>query len=719
MAVGVRTTLQNLAMDSTIRERAEKDLVPLLPRIRSDRFRLEEKWQRFYRLWNCELDKNSYSGRSKIFLAAARATAETFVSAIARDFFPTNDGWYDVQPIEDISDELRADALKSTFDYFFTRQQKLKSDSLPLIRQLVNYGTSPAKVAFLDKGLKTNRLAMQGKDLKKITKEFKLEYGPRVQPRDIFNFYVWPTTADDIQTATLSIEDIEITLDHLRHYAAKPMGGDPKKNGYVYHIPEEVFVDRGNFTREWYRFRRERLQKMGLSSDPSDRWLKLDYDRRNLSEVYWTTDFDGTGEKSWLVTVINDFHVIRIQENPHWHKRRPYLVPRLIRCVGEFYGRGVMETIDRVNYMMNDIVNQTMDSVQYEINPITLIDPSGVAFPNSIRAFPGAKWLINDPTKNVVFSKPASVAAVGFSTLSLLQGYIHDFSGANAALQGQPAVRGRGRAQNTASGMQTLLSQGSASISQIVEDLEQQFGEPLLYMAYSTLEQFMDEKIMLRILGRKGAPLLQKEVSIEDIVGDFEFKWLGSTSSRNRQVVGQQMINFLNIARGFPPEIVQSLNWPWLIKKIWNEAFGIRGGDELFNAAGAPYSVDPVLEYKLLLQDREIKVSPVDDNQAHLKQHYIDRATITDADIAMKMDAHINEHVDAIAQMVQKQKEQEQMQKIQQLMEMQAQAGKGGGGGNGKPTGGNGGPKPQNMPSGLGDNPVAALMQQLQGGGTQ
>ena len=712
MAVGIKTNLANLASKEIFRTTAEKELIPMLGRIRDDRIRLEEKWQRYYRLYNCELDKNSYSGRSKIFLAAARATSETFTNAIVRDFFPTTDSWYDVQPIDDISDDLRADALKSTFDYFFNRRQKLKSDAIPAIRQLVNYGTSPCKVGFNDKSLKITRLKRTGNSVKKANQEIKVAYGPYLQPRDLFNFYVWPTTADDVQKATISIEDIEVTLSHLKEYAARPMGAN-KNLGMVYEIPEEVFTNRGNRSKDWFRFRRERLQRMGLTSDPSDRWLKLDDDRRNLSEVYWTTDLDGTGEKSWLLTIIDDFYVIRIQENPYWHKKRPYIVPRMVRCIGEFYGRGIMETIDRINYMMNDIVNQTMDSVQYEINPISIIDPSGVAFPNSIRAYPGARWLVNDPQKNVVFTKPASVAAVGFSTLSLLQGYIHDFSGANATMQGQPAVRGRGRSQNTASGMQTLLSQGSSGISQIVEDLEQQFGEPLLEMSYANLEQFLDEPIMLRILGRKGGPLLQKEVSIEDIIGDFEFKWLGSTNSRNRQIVGQQMINFLNIARGFPPEIVQSLNWPWLIKKIWVEAFGMRGGSELFDPNGAPYSVDPELEFKLLLQDREIKISPADDNQGHLKQHYLDREKITDEDVLKNMDTHIQAHIDAISAMIAKQKEQQAMQQMQQMMAMQ----QAGGGKGGKPIGGNNGPQPQNQPSGLSENPLAALMQQLQGTG--
>lgn len=693
--------LANLVLDPAIKAKVEKELIPLLPRIRNDRWRFDERNQRFYRLWNCELDKNSYMGRSKIFLPAARATIETFTNSIGRDFFPASDAWYDVTAIEDISEEARADALKAAFDYFFTRKQKLKSDAMPGIRQLVLYGTSPFKVSFLDKDIEMQTL--ERGNLKKITKKVKLEYGPRIQPRDLFNFFVWPTTADSVQDASITIEDIEVTLDHLVQYAKKPLKKNAPEQGYVYEIPEEVFQQKDQQPKEWFRHRRERLQRMGLSSDPSDRWSELSWDRRNLSEIYWRTDLDGTGYNLWLVTVVNDFYPIRIQKNPYWHQQRPYLVPRLMRCVGEFYGRGIMEVIDRINYMMNDVVNQTMDSVQYEINPITLIDPSGVAFPNSVRLHPGAKWLINDPTKNVVFSKPASVAAVGFTTLSLLQGYIHDFSGANAAMQGQPAVRGRGRYQNTASGMQTLLSQGSSTVVTMVEDLEQEFGEPALYQSYSLMEQFYNEKLMLRILGRKGAPIVQKRVELADIVGNYEFKWLGATSTRNRQIVGQQMINFLNIARGFPPQILQSLNWEWLIKKIWSEAFGMKGQEELFSPQGSMTTVDPTLEFKLMLENRPIKVSPGDDDQIHLKQHYIDREKVSDPDILVEWDMHIKEHVNKLSQMVQQQK---QMQMMQAL----AQAQQGGEGGGSE----SGGARPQNMPSGLNENPLQAMMAQTQ-----
>src|SRR6266404_3977364 len=71
--------------------------------------------------------------------------------AIARDYFPSTDEWYGIEAIDAVSEELRADALKATFDHFFQKQQKLKSDSLPGIRQLTLYGTAPFKMIFENK----------------------------------------------------------------------------------------------------------------------------------------------------------------------------------------------------------------------------------------------------------------------------------------------------------------------------------------------------------------------------------------------------------------------------------------------------------------------------------------------------------------------------------------------------------------------------------------
>lgn len=725
LKTSIRVPYPNLARDPEIRIEIERTIVPLLAQIRDNRTRLEEKWQRYYRIWNCELDKNSYSGRSKIYLAAARATCETWTSAIVRDFYPTSDNWFEVINVDQIADEMRADALEHLFYYFFKKQQKIKSDSIPLIRQLVTYGTSPGKLMFADKDtmVKALKLMKDGKSYEAITKNVKSQYGPMFRPRSLFNFFVWPETAPDVQEADVAFEDIEVSLDHIRQMAEKPMNPRKPELGTVYEVPEEVFTATGASERgrDWFRFRKEKLQRMGISNDPSDRWSDLGKDKRNLTECYWRRDLDGTGEKEWLLTIINDWNVVRIQENPYWHKKKPFFVPRLLRVIDEFYGRGIMDTIDRVQYMINDMVNQTMDSVQYELNPITIVDPGSVAYSNSIRFHPGAKWLMADPLKSVVFTKPASVAAVGFQTLSLLQGFIQDFSGASAAMQGQPAVRGRGRAQNTASGMSSMISQGSMPMTQIIEDLEEQFGEPLLEMSYSIIQQFMNEKIMLRILGRRGAPLLQKEVGIEDIIGNYEFNWLGSIASKNRQILGQQMINFLNIARGLPPDVLQQLNWPWLVKKIWTEGLGLRDAPEMFNASGYTFSVDPELEYRLNKENREVKVSPGDDNQKHLKQHYLDREKVQEEQELERWDKHIEDQTQALQAQIAQAEQQKQLAQMQQMMAMQAQAeqstkgGKSGGGESQQ----KGGARPQNQPSAGGTDQVAALMQQLQGGGLQ
>lgn len=695
----MRLPYKNLAMDQAFREHVQELLVRLIPDVRDNRSRLEDRWARFYRIYNCELDMNSYSGRSKIFLPASRATIETWVSMMLQNFFP-NENWFSVVPVEDVGDQIRADTVRALLMHYFTKEFNLKSIATPMFRQLCIYGTSPAKIAWRDlQKLVTALVRTKEGGVEQRQKNVKIHHGPILRPLDLFNYYVWPETADNVQEAEMAFNDMEVTLSHIKAMSMKLMDSKNPDFGYVYEVPDEVFEGYKEPDDDRYQYRRERLLRMGINNDPSDRWSKLTEDRRNLTEVHWTKDLDGSGVKDWLITLISDYWVVRIQENPLWNKQKPYIDPRLIRVTNEYYGRGIAEITDRIQYMLNDIVNQSLDSVQYELNPITLIDPARVAFPQSLRHYPGAKWLA-DP-EGIRFTQPASVASIGFSTLNMLQGFIHDFSGASAALQGVPAVRGRGRAQNTATGMQTLVSQNAGPITQVVEDLEAQFGVPLLKFSFQLTQQFMEQPVLLRILGLRGAPLLQKKVDLEDIVGDYEFRWLGSTASRNRMILGQQMINFANVSRGFPPQILQQMNWQWLIKKIWTEGLGLGEVDEMFTPQGYSFSVDPKLEFELLQQNREVRLSPGDNDLEHIKQHYQDGARIKDPAQAETWDKHIQGHEARLQQMIAMQQQQMMMQQMQALAPPQ------------KPQ------QPQNQPSGFNETGPAALMQQLQGGGMQ
>src|SRR6185295_9466229 len=105
----------------------------------------------------------------------------TWVSAIARDFFPM-DEWFRVLNVDDVSDELRAEMLQALFMHFCSKQLHLKSEMLPAIRQLVIYGTSPIKIVWKDveqsiKGIVRAQDQNGAKSLKVQEKLAKLFYG--------------------------------------------------------------------------------------------------------------------------------------------------------------------------------------------------------------------------------------------------------------------------------------------------------------------------------------------------------------------------------------------------------------------------------------------------------------------------------------------------------------------------------------------------------------
>lgn len=714
----------NLASDGDLRMKVEEELWGLLRPIRDNRQRKEETWKRYYRIYNCEFDNMSYKGFSKVYVPALKKAGEAFVDTIVQQIFP-NGQWFRIKANVHITNQLQAEMWQALCEYFFTKNFKLKSEAIPFIRQLVIYGTSPMKLTWRDEEREQIVAELVKDDVsglwvrkfaKKMVKSF---FGPYLRSVDLFNFYVWPETCCDVDDAEIVFEDMEMTVGHILSMARTPVNKKKKGFGNIYYIPEDDqdFVDGDSaYAKQLYQWRAEKLQNRGISRDPSDPWNKLAKDRRNLTEIYWRRDLDGTGEKSWLLTVLNDCRVIRIQENPFNDKEPPYLVPRYIRQIGEFYGYGAYHGPDRLQYMGNDVINQTLDSVQYRLNPVTVIDPVKVRFAQSIKRHPGARLLM-DPT-GFLESAPIDVSGTGFNAFNLVYGLIHD-SSASAALQGIPAARGRGRQQHTASGMAQSLQQSQLPLENVTEDLEEQFTKRLLRKAYNLMSQYMDSEVVCRVLGPDGT-YITKPISAEDIIGDYEYEWLGVVSARNKLIMGQQMLQFLNIIRSLPPQIVQNLNWEYIINRIWTDAMGQRDSDEVFLSNKARFSIDPAYEFELLLNGREPVLSPGDNDMEHMEDHLQkrDRIPPEKEELIEKWDKHIDGHMAQATEKVRKQREQQMMQEAAKMAQIQQmtqgrQPQRGGGGGGGVQPQRN---APQNQPTGLGQNGAADAMRSLQGG---
>ena len=706
----------NLARDPVVREWVQDVYAPRLLRIRGNRRTLEMRWRGFDNLEAGILDKQSYQGRHKGFLAMCKKLSDTYRDKLRAGFFPLSE-WFQVEPIEDITDVARAQALYDLNRYFFEHTMRLKFHFEPFLRQLLVRGTSPMKHAFVDETKWIRRLVAKKGRRGKVTTEMVLEevkalYGPTLRPVDLYSFFVWPETVDDVESAEIVFEDKETTTDHIRDMATRWLDPENPDLGHYYEHIHDV-VDRNQMNPEFKLMRKERFQRLGLV-DPTD--ATMANDRAMLTESYFdgiipdakhldeeTGDAVTTGRTRWLITLGDHFHALRVQQMPFWYGKYPYHVPRLFRRHDEFYGQALYEGgADRLNYISNDVLNHTLDGFTLANNPIAIIDPNAHPRINSLRVLPLAKWMVRPDA--VRFDRPPDVSASGWGAISFLQSMSHDYGGGSAAFQGQPAARGRGRSQNTATGMSLLMQTSSEVVQSILENLDEELGKPMLQRNLEYVEQFMTDPILLRIGGAGSAPLIEKPIGAQDVIGKYAFRWLGSQQNRERITLAAQMERLVPLM----VQVMQAdprlqVNLAELVRRIWTDGLGLHGASKIIKTPEDDPSIDPSIENELVAQDRPIEVHPGDDDLRHAQSHLTEGlARVAGNPTQMQaIMAHVQAHALAHQQKM-------QAAALAARAAMMAQAG----GGPGMPQGA----RPQSMPTGLGQPAEADLARSMQMG---
>jgi hypothetical protein len=713
----IKLTHKNLVLVPEVYDWVRDTFAERPETVRYNRRGKEETWRRYDRIWAAQLDRQSYHGRHKIYLAAGRRLLETVTDSVIAGFLPMTD-WFSVTNIANVTDPEQAAAVQELQRHFLTKTMNLEAQLEPFVRQLVRLGTSPFKHVWHEDEKVARRLVRRedrrytkGQRLDVVVKAMKTCYGPILRPVDLYSWYAWPETANDVDELLLVFEDKEVTHDAIRASARRWMDPDDEALGHMYERVEEA-LDRTTVAEEFKQARAEKLRQQGIYLDPTQRQLPATH--AIVTECYWRGEIPGathededtgeevtTGVTDWLITLVDSTFPIRIQRNPFFRPRAPFHVARTMRVVDEFYGHSMLEGNDRLQYLMNDLVNHTVDGLAMSMNGIVKIDPTGHARPNSLRLLPGAKWIVRPDA--AVFDRPVDVSPSGWMGLNSIQGFFHDY-GLNAASQGQPAARGRGRAQNTAGGMSMQIQQGSLPMQSILRMLSRDVGERILQWNMELAEQFMDEPIMIRILGKGAGALLQKPISVDDILGEYGFEWHGAQATQERVTLSAQMERLIPLlvqvqqmadqraATQGGPKL--EIDFAHLVKRIWTYGLQLHGADELVKTSDESPSLDPAIEDAMLQENRVVDVNPGDNDVQHLQSHHRARATASGYAAAC-FDDHIAKHEQQLMGKVQQVQQQAQMQQMAQLqMAMGGAAGSGGG------MPGTAGMRPQSMPTG-------------------
>jgi hypothetical protein len=651
---------RNLALDPEIAARVRAELVPLIRRTRQDRQVLRERWLRYYRIWSVRHDQQGYRGRTNTYFPLGRRWIEQWVTRLKRDLFPDQD-WFACRALrEDF--EARVPAKVALQKYWMRRHMRLRKHALPWLRQLVLYGTSPVRNVWrcveheqtVLRDVLDDDGSPSGKTREHIEKVADF-LGPTFEPVDVFAFYVWPPTAAGLAEATLAFEDRCVPRSRVYQLADRPLDPSDPSAGNVYEgvgtlvdLYDTAVANRtGGSSRDpaKYDALAQRLADKGFTA-PLDQNVPAALRPLDLTECMWTVDLEDD-PAPYLVTLGADEVPLRVQRRPFFHGGSQWLCGRFVQLPEEFYGRGLCELFDYMQYFVNDLGNQSGDAFIWSTNPIAVVDIGAVQDPTSLRMAPGAKWLAN-PAGVQFTTPPQGAAQAGFEAVSQYVG-LADTLVAPTPARPVGTVSQQG-AQDSA-GLAAQLADSAVDLRAVVEALEDDVFVPLLERSDILTQQCLDRDIILKVAGADGLELVEHPVTVADLVGEYEWEWLGTTNALNQQVRAQQMVQGIALLGQVPPDQLAAqgvtIDWPYVLRTFWSVGLGLPDADRVVKTAKMAPS-DWRWENALARVNRadELRVSPQDDHTAHVQghQHILEGDTLTE-DARVAMQAHVHQHI--------------------------------------------------------------------------
>lgn len=568
---------KNFANDPGVVSQINESIAPIIDWVRRDRMTLETEWRAIMRMeWQIHDEGKKYIGRSNNYLPIFSRINQTLVSSLSRGLFPS-DEYMDVLDRSAQPDFDKAKATKTYLQWEFERVGQVRRKIKPFLRSLSAFGNAPLKFWYAKDVREEGRRVAGATGMMPTFQPTTRMEGLRVSPRNLFNWYVYPYTAESLDEAVIVFEDINVPQQFIQELVDR----EQFLNGQAALDAPEPDTHQ---TNEAVRL----TSLLGLSAQQASPMQGNKMGRvRTLTEA-WTfmklpksayMDGENTDDMVPVKVVMAGRTAVEVRRNPFWHQRAPYLFGRLNSQAGLIYGYGNGRMARSLQYMTNDFANQTLDAASLALNPITIVNPGYLAGP--LRPLsPGVTWYMTDVKEGVRFEHPdLAVMSGGLEMVNWLQGLNFDLSGAPPAMQG---VSGKGSA-STATGAQILQHNAMQPLQDIVEDIEWDVMNPLMYGTWVNAQQYRDESVMAMVAG---APM---KIDPEMLMIDPEMRYLASSQAMNQAQRAQQIMAYLQQLIPAIP-VLNQLGWivdpAPLYKRALSDGFGMRIPPEMFQKIG-------------------------------------------------------------------------------------------------------------------------------------
>ncbi len=532
---------QNYANNKKIVDRARTMIIGQLEPIRTQRRPMTEKWLRLEKLWQNKPSVSLYTGRHGVNIPRAQKVVETHVSNIVTKLFPLNEQ-YEMNPKRgDQVAAARAEVNRMVLDHLID-ESNLRVIMHSFVRRGLMLGTSIMKSHWdvnitrqfrkrptipLDSTLRLE----PGVPSTVFEPVDVVQYeGPRPRVVDLLRWYIHPITVQDIEDYQIIFEDMDVDLNHMLDNSAtadRPNGYSRKNVQTVLDMLKGKKPMQDQITSD----RDQRLDAMGFRVDAEG---VMD-SRFRIIEIWCKFPlYQDRGDQRlhpcrmvWSMVDNGDPVPLSITQNQFLGQGLPYRAWRVRDMMDNFYGQGLLETLEALQYALNAFFSQALDSATFTINQLAIVDVMKLATrAKDINIAPLSVIPVRgDPTKALQFWSPPDVSQVAINIATMLASLMEDEGNAGPLQQGK-ATAGRQSASEV-----LILNQASSAFEDAMLDkIETEVLSDMLKDWFKYAEQFLSKDTFENITG-----ITQEIHPVQEVVGDYSFRWAVSRTAQKRQ----------------------------------------------------------------------------------------------------------------------------------------------------------------------------------------
>lgn len=573
---------KNYAADPQIKTMCQGELLQTIIRTKDRRRNLEDEWLAIQRLRTLTHDGGQkYKGRSNVYLPNYANAHNTLVSQLSRGLFPSDD-YMDVEG-QIMGSEEAAEQVKSALKYELDCNAKLRQHIKPALSQLVDHGNMVIKYWYIT----GNEFIGRKKKGGQVEFKKRPQKGLTISARSIFNVVVYPETAEDEKDVLITAEYIDMD----RNYAMS-LGKSRRWLNMEEALPgATVTISSGQHQYARDQSVQDMAKIPGMTENVDNSPIEKPiaqlmtciecYVSLRLPSDAYVDGEDKTLPVPARVIFLNGVPV-EVVRNTHYDQKTPYLWARQGVVPGSFYGSWAGRRARYLQYLINDLANQTNDTGIYGLNPFMVVDTNLLTGPLMPFA-PGRVFHTRDVKNAIAFQHPPmEPIQYGQQMVNMYAGALVDGVGA------PPVLQGIGKSGETATGQSILQRNALSPLQDVVEDIEAQVMVPLMERAWRLIVQFTDRAI--EIQGPDGMPIQIDPSMLDEF--DYNFKFLSSSQATNQQVRAQQAIQLLQALPGALPLLQMNgymVNPAPILRKLYSDGFGWRQFDQfIFKAPMVP-----------------------------------------------------------------------------------------------------------------------------------